>query len=145
MSRPSRAGEEWRALEAAVRGRYLISSHGRVFDLVRERLVATTMVYDRRKPHLPGLIQAPLRLAPSRTTTISVAYWVLRTFVGPGEPGSTPAFRNGDRADLHVENLHWTARVFRLREPPHPRACCELALRGDEGEHDSDCLQRRSG
>lgn len=100
--------EEW--LEMAGTDRYLISTHGRILDVVRNRLVGTRMAWPNNRMRAT----VKYRGQGGRGRQVSVATAVLDTFDPAPATVTDPmvtAFHDGDVRNCRLVNLYRVARA----------------------------------
>lgn len=94
--------EEW--LELKQDHRYVISTHGRLYDLAANRFVRASLISSSGKRVLVWNIREARSTQPSRTRVIRAAGAVLGAFWGPGW---YPSFLDGDITNVRLDNLYW--------------------------------------
>lgn len=98
--------EHWLPIEGY--SLYEVSSMGRIRNKNSERILQTS-IHPRTKLEMVRLS------GPNGPRTFNVHRLVAEHFIGPGEKGFAPNFRNGNRNDNSAENLEWIP-LSRLRE-----------------------------
>jgi hypothetical protein len=93
------ADEEW--LELPSDSRYLVSTHGRLYDVTRNREVSRS---NARGLSVPSWSVRNPKPGGSPNRYIKIAETVLATFEGPGEG---VVYKDGDSENLALSNLAW--------------------------------------